>query len=322
MPLSYKKALDAIGIKKALNRAGVLPSITGWGSASFIIVYHGIGEGDVPADSLEQLLRQLAQSYEFRKLDNLLEPRSPGDRPVIYLTFDDGLRNNYTLAYPVLQRLSIPATFYVCPALIDSTAWLWTHEMRERLNGLSDAQTKRLSAGLCGARLGADSLVTHMKGLPVAVRREHEQAIRSETPGFRPTAAQRERFDVMSWDELRQLDPQLITVGSHSMTHAMLDSLTPEEAEFEIVESRRKLENALDREVAHFCYPCGQVGPLADALVRGTYRTAATIESRCLPQTSPDPYRLPRVAGTDCPHSKAWTLARATIVGRLYSGTT
>jgi len=274
-------------------------------------MFHGVGDSSLPVTSFEDILDMLARNFRFGTLEDLLASRHGHNRPMVCLTFDDGLRNNHTHAYPVLRQRSIPATFYVCPALIEAGSWLWTHEMRERLRTLGERQLAELSRELLQAELGREQMISVMKGLGVSARLRVEEQIRLATPGFVPDQAQRLAFDLMNWDELRQLDPGLITIGSHTMTHAMLDSVTPEEAEHEVVTSRKVLETKLDREVSHFCYPAGQVGPVAEALVRRTYRTATLTARGSTPRETMDPYRLPRLSGTACRDRTVWALFRA-----------
>lgn len=263
----------------------------------------------MPARKFEELLDRLAQWFQFRAIDDLaVGVKSGNGRPSLYLTFDDGLRNNFTVAYPILRKRSIPAAFYVCPQLIESKSWLWTHEMRERLRSLSPELRTRVSRDLFQADLPPNAIIARMKQLSLADRHRAETGIRGATPAFVPSDAQRQAFDVMDWDELRTLDPGLITIGSHSMTHAMLHSATAEEAEYEVAASRATLESKLDRAVAHFCYPAGHIGPVAEAVVRRTYRTSVTVTTGTLPPIPADLHRLPRVGA--CPEywRMAWML--------------
>jgi peptidoglycan/xylan/chitin deacetylase (PgdA/CDA1 family) len=48
-------------------------------------------------------------------VDSILASRPVGRDGELALTFDDGLRNQFELAYPALRRLGTPATFFVCP---------------------------------------------------------------------------------------------------------------------------------------------------------------------------------------------------------------
>lgn len=60
------------------------------------------------------------KGYRFVSLDAL-----PCRGPWVVVTFDDGYRDNYTLAYPLLKRLGVPFTIYVTTALIDNQMEAW-----------------------------------------------------------------------------------------------------------------------------------------------------------------------------------------------------
>ena len=92
----------------------------------------------------------------------------------IVLTFDDGLRNNLTVVYPILRELQLPATIFVCPALVESGEWLWNHEMRCRLQTLAipelvDVRMKLLTPGTT-----VDAIIEWMKTLQLQQRRTAE----------------------------------------------------------------------------------------------------------------------------------------------------
>ena len=57
----------------------------------------------------------------------------------------------------------------------------------------------------------------------------------------------REAFDLAGWDELRSVDPSIVTVGSHTATHPVLPSLSPAQIEAELRDSRRMIEAKLAR---------------------------------------------------------------------------
>src|SRR5258708_28364377 len=121
-----------------------------------------------------------------------------------------------------------------------------------------------------------------MKRLRRAARGQVEQQLRGATPRFTRSPAEHEEFDLASWNELERLDPDVVTIGSHTMTHPILTSLTAEETEAETRDSRMALERRLDRPISVFCYPSGDLNDVALASARRYYHSALTVEPRTL----------------------------------------
>jgi len=271
-----------------------------------ILMYHGTPRRDAAA--LERQLRLLRLAFPVVALDKLT---AGGDgRARLALTFDDGLRSNVEVAYPILCKLGLSATFFVCPGLVDRGEWLWNHEARQRLLSLERPELEEL-ATLLGAPTGVEAFIEWMKTLKIAARRRVEEQIRAATANFKPTAAQREEFELATWKEIERLDPAVVTIGSHTMTHPILTSLSPDETEAETRDSRAVLEKRLGRPVSLFCYPNGDLNDGVLASARRHYRSAVTVESGRL-ASGVDPHRLPRFAA----HPQ-WTqrLARRMVFG-------
>src|SRR5690242_4203796 len=209
-------------------------------------MYHGTPRAD--ASALERQLRVLALVFPIVPLEDIASGRHKNGRARVALTFDDGLRSNVEVAYPILRKLGLSATFFVCPGLIERGAWLWNHEARERLRTLTTAALSELAA-FVGGPPELEPLVEWMKTLDLAARERVEQAIRAATPQFKPTDAQRSEFDLAGWQELRRLDPRTVSIGSHTMTHPVLTSLSAGETERELRDSRVVLEKELERPV-------------------------------------------------------------------------
>ena len=239
---------------------------------------------------LERVLAYLKRQFDVVPLAALASGRADVPRPLA-ITFDDGLRNNVEVAYPMLQRLGLPATFFVCPRLVDERAWIWSQEMRRRLLRLRSLCDLSLATG--GPR-EIEPFVGWMKTLRPSRRLEVEARVRAATPNFAASAAERHEFELAHWDELRALDPRLVTIGSHTLTHPILPHLDAHEVEAEVAGSRRLLEERLDREVELFAYPNGDTDEKVHACVRRTYRAAVTVEDGCV-DAACDPHLLPRI---------------------------
>ena len=184
-----------------------------------IFLCHGTPRSS--AAVLERQLRYLRRSFTIVSLAafaaSLRAHRAAGGRRRAALMFDDGLRSNVLVGYRILRALGMPATFFVCPGLIESRCWLWTHEARRRLQ-FAGADLRRKLAAELTAPAQVEAFVQWMKQLDLPRRKRVEARLRDATAGFAPTDADHEAFDLVGWEELRSLDPSIITVGSHSIT--------------------------------------------------------------------------------------------------------
>src|SRR5260221_7488233 len=128
-----------------------------------ILMYDGTPRRDAAALARQLGLVKLA--FPVVALDELLKKKSRRAR--VALTFDDGLRSNVDVAYPILRQLGLTATYFVCPGLIERGQWLWNHEARERLRSL-DPQALAELAQRIGGSLGGEPIVEWMKTLNIA----------------------------------------------------------------------------------------------------------------------------------------------------------
>src|SRR4051812_9280091 len=89
-----------------------------------ILAFHGTPVRH--AKVFRRAMAYLRRDFEVVPLGSLLESfqcASPALEGKVALTFDDGIRNNVHVAYPILKELGLPATFFVCPVLIDRRQW-------------------------------------------------------------------------------------------------------------------------------------------------------------------------------------------------------
>ncbi len=136
-----------------------------------------------------------------------------------------------------------------------------------------------------------------MKTLTPARRTETLEAIRTATSKFTASAAQHEQFDVMTWEDVESLDPALVEIGSHTITHPLLSGLPRDETVHEVTSSRSELERRLGRAVDFFAYPNGTFDLQALNVVRSHYLAAVgTIPG--FVHRGTDPHSLPRIPAT------------------------
>ncbi|OPX96598.1 MAG: Polysaccharide deacetylase [Syntrophorhabdus sp. PtaB.Bin006] len=198
---------------------------------------------------------RLSEAVHLLKNDQLTEP-------TVAITFDDGFMNNYTLAFPVLYELGIPATIFLTTGLIDTDNTVWftklvnmietTNEQSLTVNGrhfLIDTPANKFASSVeMQAFLKA---MPHQKLLEeierIKVRLGCESSIDKSSP-FRMLDAHAINEMVVSG---------LIEFGAHTHNHAILSYLDEEHKLFEIENSIKAVSNLTGQPCILFAYPNG-----------------------------------------------------------------
>ncbi|HJU26317.1 MAG TPA: polysaccharide deacetylase family protein [Rhodanobacteraceae bacterium] len=275
-----------------------------------ILMYHVIGDGELSVRQFAWQLAFLREHFEPVALGELVDRMR--DRAVtgreVAVTFDDGVRNHFEMAWPLLRHHRVPATFFVCSDLIESDAMMWRNELRLRLASLDEAERRLLVGEANGGKWGVEQIMEWTKTLDMDQRRAFESRVLARTPQFSASREQLELHAPLTWDQLRQLDENLITIGSHTCAHPILTKLDAKQLHDEIAVSRRVLERGLQRKVDLFSYPNGVHDPTVVGEVRRNYR-AAVCTRKGFVGADADPLLLPRISGEG---------SRAMFVRRLH----
>ncbi len=115
-----------------------------------VVVHRSEGENrelEITPDFLEQTIKEYKQKgFRFVSIDEVSEILEKGrvDKPFVCITFDDGYRDNYTDALPILKKEQVPFTVYVTTGFIDNKQSMWWYP-NERL-GLSRDELLNLDA--------------------------------------------------------------------------------------------------------------------------------------------------------------------------------
>lgn len=102
-----------------------------------VLVYHTISSPPEPVEadadiSPERFERQLQWLSRWRKVVTLEETlRAPARRNLVAITFDDGYRDNLTVALPLLEKFQLPMTLFVAAGFIGRDGYLSRNELRE-----------------------------------------------------------------------------------------------------------------------------------------------------------------------------------------------
>jgi peptidoglycan/xylan/chitin deacetylase (PgdA/CDA1 family) len=211
--------------------------------------------------------------------------RIEGGRPVVCLSFDDGYRDNYELAAPILEEAGLCGTFFITAGNVEDRTPLWY----DRAIHLHET----LGANATGAR----SLSEWLESLKRLGPGERDERLRGLSSSAGTVSADLD-CQLMTLSQAAELAQRGHEIGSHTLTHPILPRLDDEQLVREIQGSRAKLEAAVGRNIAGFCYPNGDHDDrVVEATREAGYAYACSTESG---RNGPaqDRFRLRRVAIT------------------------
>ena len=289
-------------------RNGGLPRLTRRveGSAR-IFYYHRINADNDPffpalaPELFDVHMRYLSRNYRVLSLPDVkrhLESGSPG--LVVGVTFDDGYRDNYECAYPILRRYNLPATIFLTTGSVDSGESLWFNQLAEAVKkterefiDLEFDIPRRFWMRTLEERLDSHKQVLALlRALPDAGRRAWMLEI------LRQLAVMHNRHnDMLTWNQVRLMNANRIDFGGHTVTHPFLSKLTIQEAAWEIGECKRRIDEEVQQPTEFFAYPSGREEDFAAAnktVLRNAGFQAAVTTIWGMNYSSTDPLELRR----------------------------
>ena len=103
------------------------------------------------------------------------------------------------------------------------------------------------------------------------------------------------RVDVMTLPALKKISSMGWEIGSHTLTHAELQTVTPEKLKEETAGSKKVLEDLFNTKITSFCYPYGGINSVVkQAVIDAGYTAACAISARTRSVTE-DMFELKRV---------------------------
>jgi len=172
-------------LERSTRFASVVPN-----TRDVVLLYHSVGgvsgtdyRWDLPVSVFRDQIAQLSARYELVDLETVATT-SDSSRKRVAITFDDGFRNVYENALPVLDEFDAPATLFVCPAFLDGRN---AEQLRRRHDLPSSAGTVAMGADQLRDVAETDrySIGNHTRTHPDLATLPDREAIEAEVVGAR-----------------------------------------------------------------------------------------------------------------------------------------
>jgi peptidoglycan/xylan/chitin deacetylase (PgdA/CDA1 family) len=247
-----------------------LRSVGSWRGA-LVLNYHRVGDASrsdldraLWSASAEQLDRQLgfiARNFEVIGPAQLADAAAARRGRRVLVTFDDGYRDLYTLAFPVLEAHGVRATLFLCSGFVDGIATAWWDEIawmlrsspqRELAPGAWSRDPLPLSAP--GLEHSIERVNLAYRELEPAPAERFLEALAETTATARRT---RDAADWITWDMAREMRAAGHEIGGHTVNHPLLARLPVARQRAEIAGSLDRIEAELGERPRWFSYPVG-----------------------------------------------------------------
>jgi peptidoglycan/xylan/chitin deacetylase (PgdA/CDA1 family) len=276
-------------LARAFRRLGVIgllervASVRGAGLV--VLTYHRIAEPgsdrfyepviSATPESFRAQVRWLREHVRLVTLNELVAQVETGlswGGMVVLLTFDDGYRDNFDIAVPILQECDVPATFFIPTAFLESPRLPWWDQVAYVIK---ETRARRFTLECKNG--GRASLLIDLETMPrtvaimTIIRAFLDETIADEA-WFLDQLSMRAEVAVdhdslgralfMTWEQVRQLagSGKHLTIGSHSHSHHKLAKLDDDSQRHELAGSKRILEARINQEVTALAYPFGWPG--------------------------------------------------------------
>jgi len=245
-------------------------------SALIIINYHRVYhdklvtefDSGVFCPSMEEFDQQMAFLSKHTNLmteDAVVElvqsGKSPPKRSTL-VTFDDGYRDNYLFAVPILRKYSVPAIFFIPIESIEKSRVGWWDIIAYFIK-----HTEKETIPFRGERLllrtktEKEDAIRALQDYMKSVKSEESQDFLSNLSlvcGVDFPSKDIQREELMSWDQIKEIGgTELLSIGSHTISHRVLSTVSSEDELQELADSKLFLQQKLGCEIKSVAYPVG-----------------------------------------------------------------
>ena len=301
------------GLQSSLGATGIAEAYvrTRRPVGAMILMYHSVAAAEdaqwidpqnhMPPEVFERHMRLLAERRRVIALDELVDCVARGQTPpagTVVITFDDGYRDNLTVAAPILARYGLPATLFLATGYVSRGQSQWIDELygvfrtRTRPSLTLGGRAWRLDSGTA-AWDAYQAVAGELLIADYAARQALLEAVAGQLePVGRPPRL------TMDWDDVRAwmaASPGL-SVGLHTRDHVDLTARGEDDARAELAACMADTDRELGSRGWHFSFPYSRATPALQGLARAAGMwSAAAAERAELVGAGSDAFALPRV---------------------------
>lgn len=287
-----------------------------------ILMYHRILQDEfingLTPQEFEQQIAYISRNFNVVSIEDLLrDVKNNCVQPFsLALTFDDGHYDFYSNAWPILKKHNLPASLYVTTGFVDGTTWLWpdllkyillnSNEVILNVEHLGDISTLAKDHHISWHKLGDHCLTLSVEARNTLLFKLADDAKISVSETPQPP------FHSVTWPQLQEMSTEGLVVGSHTVTHPILSSLSVENLHYELAASASAIQQHLGAAPAGICYPNGRPEDINEGVIKAAELKGYTygLMGRSSKLNPTRVFKIGRIAANKDFFYFKWTLAR------------
>ena len=237
-----------------------------------VLVYHRFSETPKPGyctpKNFEQQLQYICRYYNVVSMSELAEKyydkRNLAPN-TIAITVDDGYEDFYNIAFPLLKKYQLPATLYVATGFIENKLWLWPDQVSYILDYAAEPRAEFLYDDIIALpalnTISSNSndwqyLIDRLLEVNDATKHTIIKQLANTWNVNLPTQAP-DKYKPSTEQHLIEMANNNIEIGGHTVTHPSLGRVDDFQAQVEVTESKKYIDDLLGMSTRSFCYPNG-----------------------------------------------------------------
>jgi len=258
-----------------------------------ILCYHSIDENDsllsiTPSLFQKQMEHLKRYKHKIISLSEAIHYLTSGEKlseSYVVITFDDGYKNFYLHAFPILKKFNFTATVFLVPKYINKEAD-WVQRDFKEFHSIQGNLSVDIKDLIVRNKTLFQNRFPHFYRIPP------KRLLLIVDKLFRNT-----NLPILSWEDVQEINQYGIEFGTHSYSHPFLNELTLTHARDEIWKSKVEIENHIHKPVYSFCYPYGAFNSKIQKLLKDLgFRCACTTETGINNRKNYDLFALKRIS--------------------------
>ena len=252
----------------------------------------------------DKCVSYISNHYEVLPIEELINANDlSAKNKYATIQFDDGYKDNIEYAAPILKKYNCKASFYLVTDCIDKNIPTWTHLLEHTFQHTNQSDLKMdfdflpldLRVNKLQSRAEKINYVSRLKPYLKKLKHEERNLVLAkihtafndvETPQL-----------MMNWEDVRSLKNAGHHIGSHTVTHCMLGTMSDEaEIKFELQHSAEVIEKNVGIFPVAISYPVGSFNETTKCISKEVgYKIGLAVQQKMYNPATHDCFEIPRL---------------------------